>query len=296
MCLKAYKQNIRDISHQLLDHPDIDLYAENAAGVPAILAAFSNHGNEKIAIKITRHPKFDMDTVEQNVKSSALKLAGLWEWKTVELAFIERDIDQLFAIADDGFNYLTRFAFNGRRSEILRLLDVLKNEGERLRRSVGEGSKLKRPPSLRQIAARANMRQSDVRNRIESTADINNDRGLFYHLLHLCAQQDWEDIVDLLEKRFDVHGLPRGDHVGRTMLHWAVENSWNYALRDFSTQSREWLDYQDRDGATALHLACSLQNRKVAQHLVDSGASYHLKDKHGKTPGLILFSSILRLC
>lgn len=94
-----------------------------------------------------------------------------------------------------------------------------------------------------------------------------------------------EDTAMILEKDFDIHGLPNGDHVGRTMLHWAVEQSWSYALKNFSDKPKHWLDHQDRDGMTALHLACQLQNRRIAEHLVDSGANYLLKDKLGKTPG-----------
>jgi len=70
------------------------------------------------------------------------------------------------------------------------------------------------------------------------------------------------------------------------MLHWAVENSWEYALRDFSSKPKSWLDHQDRDGMTALHIACQLQNCRVAEHIVDSGASYLLKNKLGRTPGM----------
>lgn len=92
-------------------------------------------------------------------------------------------------------------------------------------------------------------------------------------------------MATILEERFGIKGLPNGDHVGRTMLHWAVENNWDYAMRDFSDQPRSWLDHQDRDGMTALHIACLQQNRRIVEHLMDSGASYLLKDKLGRNAG-----------
>ena len=208
----------------------------------------------------------------------------------VEAELIRRDINQVFAISHDGFNILTRYAFNGRRLKVLRLLDLLKDDGDRLRDSVGENARsLLRVPSLRTLAAEKNVKQADVTNWLRSTSDVSDKHGIFHHLLHLCAQQDWEDVVSILEERFDIHGLPGGDHVGRTMLHWAVENSWDYVLRDFGTRTRTWLNYQDRDGMTALHIACLKQNECVVKHLVDSGASYLLKDKLGRNPGEYIY-------
>ena len=46
------------------------------------------------------------------------------------------------------------------------------------------------------------------------------------------------------------------------------------------------MNHQDRDGITALHIACQIQNRDVAERLVDCGAGYLHKDKLGRTPGL----------
>ena len=116
-------------------------------------------------------------------------------------------------------------------------------------------------------------------------SDLDDQYRIFHHLLHLWAQQDFEDVANIIEERFDIHGLPDGDHVGRTMLHWAVDNSWDYAMRDFSDKPKSWIDHQDRDGMTALHIACFHQNYPVAKHLVDSGANYLLKDKLAKNPG-----------
>lgn len=162
---------------------------------------------------------------------------------------------------------------------------MMKDEGERLRESVGEGVKSRdRSQSLRNLSRGYQMHPT-VLNRMPPGSDFNDEYRRFHHLLHLCAQQDWEDIANILEERFAIHGIPDGDHVGRTMLHWAVENSWDYAMRDFSDKPKSWIHHQDRDGMTALHIACVVQNYQIAEHLVDSGANQLLKDKLGRNPG-----------
>jgi hypothetical protein len=224
--------------------------------------------------------------IDYRVKNTdLLSMASLWDWKAVETELIHYDVSQVFALGMDGFNYLTRSAFNGRKSKVLRLLNLLKDHGERLRESVGEGKNpIRRRRSFVSMSKMYGY-QSRILTRMPASSIANDEDSVFHHLLHLCAQQDWEDVSNILEDQFDIHGLPDGDHVGRTMLHWAVENSWDYALRDFSHKPKSWLDHQDRDGMTALHITCQLQNREVAEHLVDSGASYLLKNKLGRTPG-----------
>ena len=56
-------------------------------------------------------------------------------------------------------------------------------------------------------------------------------------------------------------------------------------MRDFSDKPKSWIDHQDRDRRTGLHIACIHQNHQVAEHLVDSGPSYLLKDKLGRNAG-----------
>ena len=46
-------------------------------------------------------------------------------------------------------------------------------------------------------------------------SDLNDHYRIFHHLLHHCTGQDWEDVANILEERFDIHGLPDGDHLGR---------------------------------------------------------------------------------
>ncbi|KAJ8122355.1 hypothetical protein ONZ43_g1430 [Nemania bipapillata] len=77
----------------------------------------------------------------------------------------------------------------------------------------------------------------------------------------------------------------RSDHVGRTLLHWAMDYNWDIdkigSLKDFSASN---LDAQDRDGQTAMHLAVLNRNLAAIERLTFSGASCFLKDKNGMTP------------
>jgi len=110
------------------------------------------------------------------------------------------------------------------------------------------------------------------------TMDTNWGR---YNILDLCANQGWEDMVDILLTKFHLDGL-QSDHLGRTMLHWAIEPGWKYALMDHRCKPMSWLNKQDRDGLTALHIAISYRNEKAMRHLIDQGADYLLKEKHGR--------------
>lgn len=272
------------ISDILLDRKDIDLNAKDDDGNTPFTKAVNRPEHEYIFMKMLKNPNVRLDQTPRGSYVDRLFLAGMWGWKEVEAALIGISVDQVFTIGDDGFNYLTRFAFYGRKQSVSRLLDMLRNEGERLRESVGEGINSRDRQASRNSSRKYQLHPT-VLNRMPPGSDVNDEYRVFHHLLHLCAQQDWEDVANILEERFDIHGLPDGDHVGRTMLHWAVENSWDYAMRDFSDRPKSWINHQDRDGMTALHIACTHQNHQVAEHLLVSGASYLLKDKLGKTPG-----------
>lgn len=273
------------ISEYLLDREDIDLNAKDRDGNTPFVKAVNRPENKNIFLKMLKNPNVRLDQKSTSSNIDNISMAGIWDWREVEAALIDLNVDQVFTIGDDGFNYLTRMAFNGRKQAVSRLLDRLKDEGERLRESVGEGAKSGDKHQAFRDSSRKYQMHPTVLSRMPPGSDINDEYRRFHHLLHICAHHDWEDIANILEERFDVHGLPDGDHVGRTMLHWAVENNWDYATKDFSNKPKSWIDHQDRDGMTALHIACVSQNHQVAEHLVDSGANYLLKDKLGKNPG-----------
>lgn len=272
------------IADVLVNRKDIDLNAKDKDGNSPFVKAAGRAENEHIVMKMLKNPNLRLSQRSKNSYVDPISMASMWGWREVEAALIDINVDQVFATGDDGFNYITRLAFYGRKQSVARLLDILKDEGERLRESVGEGVQSGPQAQFFHYSSQRQQMHPSALNRIPLGSGVNDEYRRFHHLLHLCAQQNWEDIANILETRFEIHGLPDGDHVGRTMLHWAVENSWDYAMRDFSDRSKTWIDHQDRDGLTALHIACVIQSYEVAEHLVDSGANCLLKDKYGKNP------------
>ena len=226
------------ISIYLIDQEDIDLNAEDANGRTPFTKAFNRSEHEDIILKMLSNRSLNVSHIVKHSQADLLFSAGVWGWDAVETELIHRDVSQIFALGTDGFNHLTRFAFRGRKSKVLKLLDLLKDHGGRLRESVGEGSQpIPRRRSFH-CMSETHERHARILTRMPARSIPDDENTVFHHLLHLCAQQGWEDVSDILERQFNIYGLPMGDHVGRTMLHWAVENSWRYASRDFSDKPR----------------------------------------------------------
>ncbi|EFX04600.1 ankyrin repeat protein [Grosmannia clavigera kw1407] len=107
--------------------------------------------------------------------------------------------------------------------------------------------------------------------------------GEEYDLLHLCAHQNWEDVVHWLQTEYGLLSLPQ-DHTGRTLLHWALEHNWDASRLSLSDYSSAELNAQDHDGLTAVHIAVANRNMAALEMLVASGASYMLRAKNGMSP------------
>lgn len=103
-----------------------------------------------------------------------------------------------------------------------------------------------------------------------------------FDLLHLCADQDWEDVVRMLQRKYGLASLS-SDHKGRTLLHWAMEYGWDIEKFDMVEQ-RHLIDCADRDGRTAMHLAVMARNMDAVKALTHTGAACFLRDKYGLTP------------
>lgn len=103
-----------------------------------------------------------------------------------------------------------------------------------------------------------------------------------FNLVNLCAQQDWEDVVELLRTAYGLESQEQDDR-GRTILHWAALSGWSYSYTSHSDKQRAMVNVQDHDGRTALHLAAENRNLEAAKFLVKEGANCLLRDKSGKT-------------
>lgn len=105
----------------------------------------------------------------------------------------------------------------------------------------------------------------------------------YYDILHLCANQRWEDVVYYLQRKYKLKSL-QSDHVGRTLLHWALEYSPDLDKIEWSEYGTSGLNAQDRDGLTALHIAVMNRNMDAMDLLMASGADCFIKDNRGMSP------------
>lgn len=104
-----------------------------------------------------------------------------------------------------------------------------------------------------------------------------------YHLLHLCANQDWHDIVGELVTRFNLRPIAK-DHANRTLLHWAVEYDWPIAESDLEILTAGNINQNDNDGMTPLHLAVLKRNMTVIRWLIAAHVEIFSRDNRGFTP------------
>jgi ankyrin repeat protein len=106
--------------------------------------------------------------------------------------------------------------------------------------------------------------------------------GQRWNLVSLCAHQDWEDVVILLQNKFGFHARI-SDHRNRNLLHWIVDNGWDLAAGHTSkSYSDDLLNLQDSDGKTALHIAVETMNVTAARWLIDAGARFRIPDNAGR--------------
>ncbi|KAK4443118.1 ankyrin repeat protein [Podospora aff. communis PSN243] len=186
--------------------------------------------------------------------SSQLRLAGLHGWTEVEDAILRTDALQLLAV--DGFTGLNTLEENAYFGRKQKLLWYL--------------------------------------DRLPGGFPLRSVLASRYDLLHLCAHQQWEDVVRLLQGKYGLTSLA-SDHVGRSLLHWVVEYSWALDVAKFHNSeyvSLGLLDLQDRDGLTALHIAVMNHNSEVVRLLDKKGMSpAHLAAETGFREALNLFIS-----
>jgi ankyrin repeat protein len=104
-----------------------------------------------------------------------------------------------------------------------------------------------------------------------------------YNLLHLCANQDWHDIVGELVTKFTLRPVAK-DHANRTLLHWALDYDWPMGESDLQILIGGNINQRDNNGMTPLHLAISKRNITVARWLVAAQADTFSRDNRGFTP------------
>ncbi|MCJ1246352.1 hypothetical protein MMC30_003559 [Trapelia coarctata] len=112
------------------------------------------------------------------------------------------------------------------------------------------------------------------------------------------AQQCWKNIVlGMLGRVQDISQHEDRDHRG--IIHWAVINRWDEALRLVLQKPGCRMNKIDARGMTALHYAAEEGNYFAARLLLKSGAMADIMDNTGKTPAHVaaqcFWTQIVRL-
>ena len=109
--------------------------------------------------------------------------------------------------------------------------------------------------------------------------------------LHLaCEQGSAEIAVMLLNKQMRLVQDPQQqlrlvNHLQRTALHICAYEGFSEIAYELISKSVEaQLEVTDRDGCTALHLACARGHKSVAEVLLQAGANPDALDAHKQTP------------
>ena len=117
------------------------------------------------------------------------------------------------------------------------------------------------------------------------SAQGNKPTSLMYFYLnyyYLSSEKD-QKIIELIKGK---------DSGGSTPLHWAAYSNaedillYLINLKIFQNESEkdEFINQQDNNGFTALHLSVSSKSIRIVMKLLQSGANYEIKDKKGNTP------------
>lgn len=170
-------------------------------------------------------------------------LAQRHNWESVEIDIARRRAWDLFVVDQDGLDILMRYAYYGEKSRLVRVLDSIDKE--------------------------AWPRQA------YTTSTFN--------LVHLCANQDWPDVVLMLLTKFEAQDLD-SDHDQRTLLHWAVDYNWDLTMLPLESKLHDWFDQQDTLKQTALHIAVVQHNIDAIKILLARGANMLLQNVHGRNP------------
>jgi len=100
--------------------------------------------------------------------------------------------------------------------------------------------------------------------------------------LHLAAIHCDETMMEKLLQCGAFLGVK--DEEGDTLFHWVVREAKPEILSFLLSKAPTFLDSQNEDGETPLHLAAALGEEAAVETLLKSGASTSIKDATGLTP------------
>ena len=137
---------------------------------------------------------------------------------------------------------------------------------------------------------------------IENGADITKKTEKKLNIFHYCAQGNMPNSLMFFYLKFQENKnvnkktkyklIFEKDVSGSTVLHWAVysvaEDFLLYLINldifDDEQDKLNFINTQDKNGFTALHLCVTSKSSRIALKLLQNGASINLRDFNGRTP------------
>ena len=137
---------------------------------------------------------------------------------------------------------------------------------------------------------------------IENGADITKKTQKKLNIFHYCAQGNMPNSLMYFYLKFRENKTEKNkvryklifekDGAGSSILHWAVysiaEDFLLYLINldifDSENEKLNFINMQDANGFTALHLCITSKSSRIALKLLQNGADSSLKDANGRTP------------
>ncbi len=174
------------------------------------------------------------------------------------------------------------------------IIDYCKEKnGENLKKFINEANDLG-VTAIHFAAFRGNVKI--IKLLIENGADIHARTKRKLNIIHYSCQGNKPSSLMYFYLNFkteeDFKLLTEKDKGGSTALHWAAYTSSEDALLflinlDYFKKEEErkkFIDSQDTQGFTPLHLSISSRSSRIVMKLLQNGASPDIKDHKGKTP------------
>ena len=263
----------------LLSHPKVDVNATGELRTTALhVLAMSTHCPPEYSDLLMQKAEIEPDIKDDKQATALIAALSSPNGHNLALKLLQLPIDKVSVSTTDrnGTNALSLASLRG-WTDVRRILQR-KDRSQMLLSDTDGMNVLTRAAYFGQKDSLYDLLKDCTAEEVESFSN----EGRF-NLVNLCAEQDWEDLVELLRAEYGLESVDQ-DTKGRTILHWAALSGWSYAERFHSDVQRTTVNVQDLDGCTPLHLAAEHRNLVATTFLLDQGANVMLRSKYGKTP------------
>ncbi|TRX91012.1 hypothetical protein FHL15_007994 [Xylaria flabelliformis] len=252
------REHLQPVNDELLRRKDVDIYETNSHGLNAIEQVFNEGVSQQSALGIIARSDVPHNWFEKPLKLSPLSLL------TDPLIVENVPGTFLYRAASLRWDFVEDLILQRAPSKAVM---VDRNGLSLLERYAYHGMKQRLIRVLDKLPG--------------YTLSMAKDLGA--KLVTFCAQQDWEDVTNVLVHRFSAEDSGK-DPDGKTIIHLACEFHWRSLPSFLGAKSKDWLNTASSDGRTALHVAAEYRNEAACTALLQAGASSHIRDKNGKFP------------